>query len=135
MASNNRVEVHIGANTSDLKSGMKDSESIVNKTAKEIENTGKATTFKVDLSGMERSFEQASKNIQSNMQHLSTNVSNTFNQSFASITSSLKMFSGVFAGLITIDSVSGMADGYVQMAAQIRNAAVDTMAKRNECRV
>lgn len=123
MASNNKVEVHIGANTSALKTGMKESGEIVNKSAKEIEAIGKGTRFTVDLSGLEKTFAQTSKNIQSNMQTMNTNITNSFNQSFASVSSSLKSLTGLFAGLVTIDSVTSMADGYVQMGAQIRSAS------------
>lgn len=50
--SNNRVEVHVGAKTSELKKGMDDAEKIVSDSAKQIENTTKGVRFKFDLSGL-----------------------------------------------------------------------------------
>ena len=49
--SNNRVEVHVGAKTSEQK-GMDDAEKIVSDSAKQIENTTKGVRFKFDLSGL-----------------------------------------------------------------------------------
>ncbi|MGT2582802.1 hypothetical protein [Acinetobacter baumannii] len=46
MANNNRVEVHVGAKTSELKEGMQDAEKIVSDSAKKIENTTKGVNFK-----------------------------------------------------------------------------------------
>ncbi|WP_407508207.1 hypothetical protein, partial [Acinetobacter baumannii] len=50
--SNNRVEVHVGAKTSELKKGMDDAEKIVSDSAKQIENTTKGVRFKFDLSSL-----------------------------------------------------------------------------------
>ncbi|KCY09671.1 putative phage tail tape measure protein [Acinetobacter baumannii 1598530] len=52
MANNNRVEVHVGAKTSELKEGMQDAEKIVSDASKKIENTGNNIDFKLDLSNM-----------------------------------------------------------------------------------
>lgn len=60
---NNRVEVHIGAKTSELKKGMDDAEKIVTESAKQIENTTKGVNFKLNLSGIKRQFDDVSKSI------------------------------------------------------------------------
>ncbi|HCA4977316.1 TPA: hypothetical protein MW147_003686 [Acinetobacter baumannii] len=48
--SNNRVEVHVGAKTSELKKGMNEAEKIVSDSAKQIENSTEGVKFKFDLS-------------------------------------------------------------------------------------
>lgn len=63
MANDNRVEVHVGAKTSELKKGMDDAEKIVSDSAKQIENTTKGVRFKFDLSSVKRQFDDVSKSI------------------------------------------------------------------------
>ena len=65
--SNNRVEVHVGAKTSELKKGMNEAESIVKDTAQEIEVTGKKVDFQIDVSGVQKTFENLSSNISTQM--------------------------------------------------------------------
>lgn len=65
--SNNRVEVHVGAKTSELKEGMNEAESIVKDTAQEIEVTGKKVDFQIDVSGVQKTFENLSSNISTQM--------------------------------------------------------------------
>ena len=65
--SNNRVEVHVGAKTSELKKGMNEAESIVKDTAQEIEVTGKKVDFKIDVSGVQKTFDNLSSNISTQM--------------------------------------------------------------------
>lgn len=72
--SNNRVEVHVGAKTSDLKKGMNEAESIVKSTAQDIEATGKKVDFKIDVSGVQKSFDSLSNNISAQMLSLGKNI-------------------------------------------------------------
>ncbi|WP_252362284.1 transglycosylase SLT domain-containing protein [Acinetobacter cumulans] len=65
--SNNRVEVHVGAKTSELKKGMNEAESIVKDTAQEIEVTGKKVDFQIDVSGVQETFDNLSSNISTQM--------------------------------------------------------------------
>lgn len=65
--SNNRVEVHVGAKTSELKKGMNEAESIVKDTAQEIEVTGKKVDFQIDVSGVQKTFDNLSSNISTQM--------------------------------------------------------------------
>lgn len=65
--SNNRVEVHVGAKTSELKRGMNEAESIVKDTAQEIEVTGKKVDFQIDVSGVQKTFDNLSSNISTQM--------------------------------------------------------------------
>lgn len=72
--SNNRVEVHVGAKTSELKKGMNEAESIVKDTAKEIEITGKKVDFQIDTSGIQKTFDNLSNNISTQMQGLAKKI-------------------------------------------------------------
>ncbi|UNW05935.1 hypothetical protein MOV98_09130 [Acinetobacter variabilis] len=72
--SNNRVEVHVGAKTSELKKGMNEAESIVKDTAKEIEVTGKKVDFQIDTSGIQKTFDNLSNNISNQMQGLAKKI-------------------------------------------------------------
>lgn len=65
--SNNRVEVHVGAKTSELKKGMNEAESIVKDTAQKIEVIGKKVDFKIDVSGVQKTFDKLSSNISTQM--------------------------------------------------------------------
>lgn len=65
--SNNRVEVHVGAKTSELKKGMNEAENIVKDTAQEIEVTGKKVDFQIDVSGVQKTFDNLSSNISTQM--------------------------------------------------------------------
>lgn len=72
--SNNRVEVHVGAKTSELKKGMNEAENIVKNTAKEIEITGKKVDFQIDTSGIQKTFDNLSNNISTQMQGLAKRI-------------------------------------------------------------
>ncbi|WP_151675738.1 transglycosylase SLT domain-containing protein [Acinetobacter soli] len=71
---NNKIEVHISAKTSELKSGMNDAEEIVQKTAKDIEVIGQKIDFKIDTSGIEKSFRGVTDNISSQFITLGKNI-------------------------------------------------------------
>lgn len=56
---NNRVEVHVGAKTSDLKKGMDEAEEIVKESAKEMEEASKKVELTIDTSDLEDSVHRA----------------------------------------------------------------------------
>ncbi|MBN6526330.1 phage tail protein, partial [Acinetobacter pittii] len=89
MANNNRVEVHIGAKTSELKEGMQDAEKIVSDASKKIESTGNNIDFKLDLS-----------NLRSELNGFATGLSDRFktvgNDIKSSLTSGLSLVKGGF---------------------------------------
>lgn len=68
------MEVHVGARTSELKKGMNEAESIVKDTAQEIETTGKKVDFQIDTSGIQKTFDNLSNNISSQMQGLAKKI-------------------------------------------------------------
>lgn len=72
--SNNRVEVHVGAKTSELKKGMNEAESIVKDTAQEIEVTGKKVDFQIDVFGVQKTFDNLSSNISTQMLDLGKKI-------------------------------------------------------------
>ncbi|AYY53195.1 TPA: phage tail protein [Acinetobacter baumannii] len=89
MANNNRVEVHVGAKTSELKEGMQDAEKIVSDSAKKIESTGHNIDFKLDLS-----------NLRSELNGFASNLSDKFktvgNDFKSSLTNGLSLVRGGF---------------------------------------
>lgn len=89
MANNNRVEVHVGAKTSELKEGMQDAEKIVSDSAKKIESTGHNIDFKLDLS-----------NLRSELNGFASNLSDKFktvgNDIKSSLTNGLSLVRGGF---------------------------------------
>lgn len=89
MANNNRVEVHVGAKTSELKEGMRDAEKIVSDASKKIESTGNNIDFKLDLS-----------NMRSELNGFATGLSERFktvgNDIKSSLTSGLSLVKGGF---------------------------------------
>lgn len=72
--SNNRVEVHVGAKTSELKKGMNEAENIVKDTAQEIEGIGKKVDFQIDVSGVQKTFDNLSSNISTQMLSLGKKI-------------------------------------------------------------
>jgi hypothetical protein len=117
MASNNRVEVHVGAKTSELKKGMDDAEKIVSASAKQIESTTKGINFKFDLTGIKRQFDDVSKSIS---EGFSNQLSEAFGGSrigsaFEGLTSKLNVLRG--GALVAAGAVAGLAVGGVGVAA------------------
>lgn len=72
--SNNRVDVHVGARTSELERGMENAQDIVKNTSDSIERAGRNTNFEIDVSGVEQSFENLSTNISNQMLELGKNI-------------------------------------------------------------
>lgn len=108
---NNRVEVHIGAKTSELKKGMDDAEKIVSDSAKQIENTTKGVNFKFNLSGIKRQFDDVSKSIADgfNKQIGDALSGSRLGSAFDGITSKLGALRG--GALVAAGAVAGLAVG------------------------
>lgn len=83
--SNNRVEVHVGAKTSELKKGMNDAEKIVSDGAKRIEDTGNKVKFKLDFSSIKTGLDDISKNINNRFEDIGKSISGNLTKSFAAI--------------------------------------------------
>lgn len=83
--SNNRVDVHIGAKTSELKKGMNDAEKIVSDGAKRIEDTGSKVKFKLDLSSIKTGLDDISKDISNRFEDIGKSISGNLTKSFAAV--------------------------------------------------
>ncbi|OTL19440.1 transglycosylase SLT domain-containing protein [Acinetobacter pittii] len=79
----NRVEVQVGAEVSELRKKMREGEGIVEDSAKNIEATGRKVDFKIDLSGMEKSFDTVTTSINTKIKSLGMNIASTLAQSLA----------------------------------------------------
>ncbi|MCZ3077661.1 phage tail protein, partial [Acinetobacter baumannii] len=109
--SNNRVEVHVGAKTSELKKGMDDAEKIVSDSAKQIENTTKGVRFKFDLSSVKRQFDDVSKSISEGFKNQISDAlgGSKIGSAFDGITSKLGALRG--GALVAAGAVAGLAVG------------------------
>ncbi|KHN68716.1 tail protein [Acinetobacter oleivorans] len=128
---NNRVEVQVGAKTSELKKGMSDAEKIVSESAKQIESTTKGVNFKFDLSGIKRQFDDVSKSIAEgfNKQIGDALGGTRLGSAFDSITSKLGALRG--GALVAAGAVAGLAVGGAAIAAAgLATMAIET-AKNN----
>ncbi|EPJ5256225.1 phage tail protein, partial [Acinetobacter baumannii] len=108
---NNRVEVHIGTKTSELKKGMDDAEKIVSDSAKQIENSTKGVKFKFDLSNIKRQFDDVSKSISEGFSNQISEAlgGSRIGSAFDGITSKLGALRG--GALVAAGAVAGLAVG------------------------
>lgn len=123
---NNKIEVHVSAKTSELKSGMNDAEKIVDKSAKEIEASTKNMKFTFDFSGVKSQFDNFANDVQRKARNIGDNLSK-------SLTSSLSLVRGGFFLGIGEQIARGVADGVAalpdivtkvgEIAKQIENQA------------
>ena len=101
---NKKIEVHVSAKTSELKSGMNDAEKIVDKSAKEIEASTKNLKFTFDFSGVKSQFDNFASDIQRKARNVGDNLSK-------SLTSSLSLVRGGFFLGIGEEIARGVAEG------------------------
>lgn len=85
MANNNRVEVHVGAKTSELKEGMKDAEKIVSDSSKKIENTSQEIDLKIDLSGVRSELNNFANNISDKFKSVGNDIKDSLTGGFSLI--------------------------------------------------
>lgn len=85
MANNNRVEVHVGAKTSELKEGMKDAEKIVSDSSKKIENASQGIDLKIDLSGMRSELNNFANNISDKFRNVGNDIKESLTSGFSLI--------------------------------------------------
>lgn len=85
MANNNRVEVHVGAKTSELKEGMKDAEKIVSDSSKKIENTNQGIDLKIDLSGVRSELNNFANNISDKFKSVGNDIKDSLTGGFSLI--------------------------------------------------
>ncbi|KQD95959.1 phage tail protein [Acinetobacter baumannii] len=85
MANNNRVEVHVGAKTSELKEGMKDAEKIVSDSSRKIENSSQAIDLKIDLSGIRSELNNFANNISDKFKSVGNDIKDSLTGGFSLI--------------------------------------------------
>ncbi|RSO72015.1 phage tail protein [Acinetobacter pittii] len=85
MANNNRVEVHVGAKTSELKEGMKDAEKIVSDSRKKIENSSQGIDLKIDLSGVRSELNNFANNISDKFKSVGNDIKESLTGGFSLI--------------------------------------------------
>ncbi|MBN6526335.1 phage tail protein, partial [Acinetobacter pittii] len=85
MANNNRVEVHVGAKTSELKEGMKDAEKIVSDSTKKIENSSQGIDLKIDLSGVRSELNNFANNISDKFKSVGNDIKESLTGGFSLI--------------------------------------------------
>ncbi|WP_349913119.1 phage tail protein [Acinetobacter pittii] len=123
MANNNRVEVHVGAKTSELKKGMDDAEKIVSASAKQIENTTKGVNFKLDISGLKNELESATGDIKNKFTNIGSDITSTLTKSFAVVSTGIAAAVGAaLVGLTTLTSEVGKAAKELEIQARLANA-------------
>lgn len=101
---NNKIEVHVSAKTSELKSGMNDAERIIENSTKKIETSTKNMKFTFDFSSVKSQFDNFASDIQRKARNVGENVSK-------SLTSSLSLVRGGFFLGIGEDIARSVADG------------------------
>lgn len=101
---NNKIEVHVSAKTSELKSGMNDAERIVDNSTKKIETSTKNMKFTFDFSGVKSQFDNFASDIQRKARNVGDNLSK-------SLTSSLSLVRGGFFLGIGEEIARGVAEG------------------------
>lgn len=120
--SNNRVEVHVGAKTSELKKGMNDAEKIVSDGAKRIEDTGNKVKFKLDFSSIKTGLDDISKNINNRFEDIGKSISGNLTKSFAAIGVGIAASVGTAViGLASLTSEVGRASKELEIQARLAN--------------
>lgn len=120
--SNNRVEVHVGAKTSELKKGMDGAEKIVSDSAKRIEDTGNKVKFKLDFSGIKTGLDDVTKNISNKFEDIGKSISGNLTKSFAAIGVGIAASVGTAViGLASLTSEIGRASKELEIQARLAN--------------
>lgn len=120
--SNNRVEVHVGAKTSELKKGMNDAEKIVSDGAKRIEDTGSKVKFKLDFSSIKTGLDDITKNINNRFEDIGKSISGNLTKSFAAIGVGIAASVGTaVVGLASLTSEVGQASKELEIQARLAN--------------
>ena len=120
--SNNRVEVHVGAKTSELKKGMNDAEKIVSDGAKRIEDTGSKVKFKLDFSSIKTGLDDITKNINNRFEDIGKSISGNLTKGFAAIGVAIAASVGIAViGLASLTSEVGRASKELEIQARLAN--------------
>lgn len=119
----NRVEVHVGARTSELKKGMNDAEQIVENATENIEEAGRNIDFVPDFSSFRSSIDSISQLVTTRFEEVGTSISASFTRSFAMVGIGIGAAVGTaMMGLATLTSQVGDASKELENQARLANA-------------
>lgn len=110
MANNNRVEVHVGAKTSELKEGMKDAEKIVSDSSKKIENASQSIDLKIDLTSVRSELNKFANNISDKFKNVGTDIKDSLTGGFSLIKGGFFLGIGQEIARSVADGVAAIPD-------------------------
>ncbi|QHH95409.1 phage tail protein [Acinetobacter gyllenbergii] len=119
----NRVEVRVGARTSELEQGMNDAEQIVDNAADNIEDTGRNIDFIPDFSSFRSSIDSISQLVTTRFEEVGTSISASFTRSFAMVGLGITAAVGTaMIGLANLTNQVGEASKELENQARLANA-------------
>ena len=119
----NRVEVRVGARTSELEQGMNDAEQIVDNAADNIEDTGRNIDFIPDFSNFRSSIDSISQLVTTRFEEVGTSISASFTRSFAMVGLGITAAVGTaMIGLANLTNQVGEASKELENQARLANA-------------
>ncbi|ENX60733.1 hypothetical protein F885_01841 [Acinetobacter higginsii] len=119
----NRVEVRVGARTSELEQGMNDAEQIVDNAADNIEDTGRNIDFVPDFSSFRSSVDSISQLVTTRFEEVGTSISASFTRSFAMVGLGITAAVGTaMIGLANLTNQVGEASKELESQARLANA-------------
>jgi len=110
MANNNRVEVHVGAKTSELKEGMKDAEKIVSDSSKKIENASQGIDLKIDLTSVRTELNKFANNISDKFKNVGNDIKDSLTGGFSLIKGGFFLGIGQEIARSVADGVAAIPD-------------------------
>lgn len=110
MANNNRVEVHVGAKTSELKEGMKDAEKIVSDSSKKIENASQGIDLKIDLTAVRSELNKFANNISDKFKNVGNDIKDSLTGGFSLIKGGFFLGIGQEIARSVADGVAAIPD-------------------------
>ncbi|MDF2418483.1 phage tail protein [Acinetobacter beijerinckii] len=119
----NRVEVRVGARTSELEQGMNDAEQIVENAADNMEDTGRNIDFVPDFSNFRSSIDSISQLVTTRFEEVGTSISASFTRSFAMVGLGITAAVGTaMIGLANLTNQVGEASKELENQSRLANA-------------
>lgn len=119
----NRIEVHVAAKTTELQRGMNDAEQIVSNTSRNIEATGSRIDLKPDFSGFRKSIDSVSQLVSNRFEEIGNTISGGLTKGLATV--GLGVSAAVGTALIGLSSLTnqvGQASKELEIQAKLANA-------------
>ncbi|QUY35619.1 phage tail protein [Acinetobacter junii] len=119
----NRIEVHVAARTTELQSGMNDAEQIVSNTSRNIEATGSRIDFKPDFSGFRNSIDSISQLVTNRFEEIGNTISGGLTKGLATVGLGVTAAVGTaLVGLSSLTNQVGQASKELEIQAKLANA-------------